>query len=1109
MKSLHLISRLALVGLMLSLATGAAAQSLSSVAPPRVAAGAGQTITIFGSGIGHPGDLVDFPGGPDVSPTATGAGWTTVEVPRTWSGTIRVKSGATGTWSDTLDLEISFSLKGNQWASESQAWYLNGNGAPGCSVDDTRVALSNGTWAWDFGSNMTFSYQGTTSNQGNSLTDGLNVHIWTSTGWSSGAIANLDMTYDAGTGDIWEFDVFYNAQHHQWSCSGELGKKDVGNVGTSMIGRSIGLSSLDGAVDSEKTMYRFTGSGETLKRTLHYDDVLGAEFIYPRPGRPDFVAAAPTGWWGPITPSNVPNATADDALITSVLDGTTLSYFNVSHSNAGLDGIAPQGSHELFLDDEFSHFLNWGGVIFPGATSGLFRNNPILVRGGRHTLRVDYDSANTAFESNENNNSYAVQAVYSPYDLTDLTPISRTQPPVDGIMAAPNCDGFRFVGNWWGAVGVLPTDAADDYDMYLYNDYSSSTVGFSNILENSFSGPGQSDFVLVNGNSVGENFTRYAGAASYDAPVGSTAVIQQSNAVGSTLVPTPNYGAEATSGSVTIGVDDILRVHEVFLNDPALNYRFTLDNLSGTADLNFSLYDATGDYFGKWDNLEAGVNSDGGGDEYFEYSPTAAGYFAVVVWKNDSEDAPLSNTYELRVGKALSNLNATLISSQFDYPVTVRTSPNATVFSAMSSPVLNGNASSYVNWATYNAGPYDIPAWNTQAWLDSETLVSNADWTDSGVAFYMSLNRSVSVRGGRHTLEQRADPGFLVPESDESDNVAGQQYVFSPLATVKDVSTARLMPPPRGLGVLPNSDGFSYAPVPTESWVVAMASRENDDYDLRVYNDYSGSTAGFSNQIGSSSFGSRDTEFVVGHFSDGNDNLYSGVVHFFAPQEGGFVLDQSDTGGHSAFATGNFTETLGVDQVVDVYQALLVPGETYSIRLERLAGSENLRVAVFPSVGIHGRDGGLAYSNGLTANMQGMEFTATASTWYPIVVYRVDGSNLGESVPYHLSWIEESVSAVPTEAPTQFSFRGGYPNPSPGNSMMRFALPTAGPVQMSVLNVRGQRIKTLISETMSAGDHQRAWDGRDDQGGTVASGTYWVRLEAAGKMLTQKVTLIR
>nr|MEE4268127.1 CARDB domain-containing protein [Candidatus Krumholzibacteria bacterium] len=654
MKALSLIMRSLLISLVLTLATSAFGQTITSVVPPRVAAGIGQNITIFGSGIGHPGDLVEFDSGAEASPVASGAGWTTFEVPPTWSGDIRVRSGATGTWSNNLDLEVIYSWSGYKWPTENLQWYLNQNGAPGCTVDETRRELVESFNAWTCASDMTMSYMGTTASSGNSQTDGINTQAWTTSGWSDATISLTNKRFNVATGELYEFDTLYNAQVYLWSCSGEAGAMDVANSSAFQVGTAIGLRKVNGTADSEKTMYGFSATGEIEARTLDLDDVLGGEFMYPRAGRPDFNPGTPSGWWNPLVPRNTDDATETFAPIPGALNGNTPTHISIAMRNAGLDCAAPGAFNQLFLDGRSYYGMGWSNIWSAGSTIGLWRNFEWTVKGGRHTLRVDYDTRDEIIESNESNNTYSVQAVYSPYTLTNLSGITRTQPPERGVFSAPNCDGFRFTGNWWGAVGVLPTSESDDYDMYVYNDYVSSTVGFSTALETSFSGAGLSDFILVNGNQVGQNFVRFAGATSYDNPVGSDALIEQSNAVGETLIPGDAYGEEVGTGSVTIGVQDILRVHEVYLNDPDLTYRFTLDNLSGTADLNVSLYDAAGDYFGKWDYEVASLSTIAGGDEAFQYSPPVAGYYAVVVWKSGASDAYKANTYELRVGKALS-----------------------------------------------------------------------------------------------------------------------------------------------------------------------------------------------------------------------------------------------------------------------------------------------------------------------------------------------------------------------------------------------------------------------------------------------------------------------
>jgi len=64
-------------------------------------------------------------------------------------------------------------------------------------------------------------------------------------------------------------------------------------------------------------------------------------------------------------------------------------------------------------------------------------------------------------------------------------------------------------------------------------------------------------------------------------------------------------------------------------------------------------------------------------------------------------------------------------------------------------------------------------------------------------------------------------------------------------------------------------------------------------------------------------------------------------------------------------------------------------------------------------------------------------------------------------------------------------------------------------VRLTVLNVRGQKVATLVDGTRAAGTHTIAWDGRNERGGAVSSGVYFVRVEACGEAVTRAVTLLR
>ena len=68
------------------------------------------------------------------------------------------------------------------------------------------------------------------------------------------------------------------------------------------------------------------------------------------------------------------------------------------------------------------------------------------------------------------------------------------------------------------------------------------------------------------------------------------------------------------------------------------------------------------------------------------------------------------------------------------------------------------------------------------------------------------------------------------------------------------------------------------------------------------------------------------------------------------------------------------------------------------------------------------------------------------------------------------------------------------PTPFRSSTELRFGLPEAGTVQLSIHDVTGRRVTTLIDEGRSAGWHQVRWNGDDASGGLVASGVYFVRL---------------
>ena len=72
---------------------------------------------------------------------------------------------------------------------------------------------------------------------------------------------------------------------------------------------------------------------------------------------------------------------------------------------------------------------------------------------------------------------------------------------------------------------------------------------------------------------------------------------------------------------------------------------------------------------------------------------------------------------------------------------------------------------------------------------------------------------------------------------------------------------------------------------------------------------------------------------------------------------------------------------------------------------------------------------------------------------------------------------------------------------------LRIALPAAGPASLSVYDLGGRRVRTLLDETRPAGASTVAWDGRDDRGAKLPSGAYFARLIAGGATRTRALLL--
>lgn len=98
----------------------------------------------------------------------------------------------------------------------------------------------------------------------------------------------------------------------------------------------------------------------------------------------------------------------------------------------------------------------------------------------------------------------------------------------------------------------------------------------------------------------------------------------------------------------------------------------------------------------------------------------------------------------------------------------------------------------------------------------------------------------------------------------------------------------------------------------------------------------------------------------------------------------------------------------------------------------------------------------------------------------------------------------EPVSVNPPELAAGFTLEQNYPNPFNPTTTIRYELPQSSEVNLTVYNVTGQRVATLVSGSQAAGQHSISFDAS-----SLSSGVYYYRLTAAGMALTRSMTLVK
>jgi subtilisin family serine protease len=98
---------------------------------------------------------------------------------------------------------------------------------------------------------------------------------------------------------------------------------------------------------------------------------------------------------------------------------------------------------------------------------------------------------------------------------------------------------------------------------------------------------------------------------------------------------------------------------------------------------------------------------------------------------------------------------------------------------------------------------------------------------------------------------------------------------------------------------------------------------------------------------------------------------------------------------------------------------------------------------------------------------------------------------------------------IEAAVPTTFEIFQNYPNPFNPNTNIHYYLSENADVSLSIFNILGQNVRTLVDESKSAGSYFTSWDGKDSRGRAVASGVYLCTLHAGSFTASRKMLLVK
>jgi hypothetical protein len=126
-----------------------------------------------------------------------------------------------------------------------------------------------------------------------------------------------------------------------------------------------------------------------------------------------------------------------------------------------------------------------------------------------------------------------------------------------------------------------------------------------------------------------------------------------------------------------------------------------------------------------------------------------------------------------------------------------------------------------------------------------------------------------------------------------------------------------------------------------------------------------------------------------------------------------------------------------------------------------------------------------------------MDLTSHSNDWR-YAVNAVNNNDEESGFSHYTQWVNGNTplkqrSDTSDPLPEKFYLEQNYPNPFNPTTKLKFALPEESAVQVTIYNIMGQQVATLVQENLNAGFHETTFNAK-----SLSSGMYLARIRAVG-----------